>query len=93
MITEGRITAITTTEECELNIELCGERLDSANLFTVIAIVADHQGYSLIGEFLQESDLATQLIEATQSNYEQSRELIEEMAQYADRATELGENE
>lgn len=89
MTPEALERAIATPESAEQNIASLGEDTDPGDIFTVLAVIADHYEMT-VTDFITNDRLARELLSATQSNYERSWDLLTEMAQIADALTEKG---
>jgi hypothetical protein len=64
----------------ESQIQELGEGLDGADIYAVLSAIADYENYATVLEFVNTSRLARDLIELSQSNYEDAFRRIREMA-------------
>jgi hypothetical protein len=75
--------ATKTRDQAEEEIAAATERTDGIDAFTLVAVIADFEGESLMTT-LRTNRLVRELLGASQSNYEESYEALETAAQIED---------
>ena len=76
-------------EECEAQIERLSEDIDGGDVYAILIAAADHLSYESTKDFIENSSLARDIIEITQSNYERAYHDLVKIAELDDRLAEL----
>jgi hypothetical protein len=90
---ENCIMTTTRIETIEKIIEEHGERIDPGDMYTVLSIVADALSFTSTREFIEESRLALDLIECTQSNFTRGRNRLLRIARLDDALARYGDGD
>lgn len=89
MLTPEALARIDTHEKAESEIYSAGQVLDPGDIYTVLSVIADYMDAASMTEFIEHDRIVRDILEATQSNYEEAYEAVSQMAQIDDHQSTL----